>query len=236
MSRMRATWVLIVVAACGNDSQPTRERRVTPDASARACKHAPECFPAQDTPGLTCSVAGELFTCDHCGDRGGLMKCKDIDGDGCLDLVRTECGRPDGCEVVAEVGARCKRIEESQDRFGALTPGQALPAGFIECTGADTVFPVADDKLVLVARTRAVFENPITWSVALVGAGLTIPPDEQPAQFLDIDDTWVDVTRTLDVTGFDDQAHDVAITFTLKDQLQSIAMTCNNVTLKRVGS
>jgi hypothetical protein len=64
------------------------------------------------------------------------MQCIDTDKDGCVELVRKECGRKAGCALGPGPGAdvACAALADSDaplNLFGAQIPGQDLPAGFV---------------------------------------------------------------------------------------------------------
>ena len=64
-----------------------------------SCKPDPACVPgarAKDPKDdRACTVGSTAVTCPWCKD-GGRYAGVDVDGDGCVEAARTECGRPVG--------------------------------------------------------------------------------------------------------------------------------------------
>lgn len=204
-----------------------------------SCKPAAECVPpgkprAGDDPSRQCRVHGLAVTCPYC-EGGGVMKCTDVDGDGCVDLARTECGQPDGCvDGEGLPGAQCKELKAALNLFGVLEAGKKLPEGFVSLHDPHTI-AVADDKLTVVIKTRGDFEGPTRWSVALKGAGLDIPAVEAKASYLDVRDDWGILRRDLDITGYQEGASDVVLTFKISDHQHGLTYTAEPLTLQKAG-
>lgn len=231
-------WLVVAAVLVGCGSQESSAPKPAPrDARpALACKHALECVPARATArDEECTVGGVEVTCPRCGPSGGLLECVDTDGDGCVELIRTECGRPAGCAVlpdehgVARPGCKPLAADVAINQFGAYGP-----QGFVACNTGVTL-PIVDGKLILAVRTRAMFSGPTTWSVAVTGGKLDVPAAPAEAVYEDLDSDFGELRRTVDVTGVDPAAKDLAIKYTLKDWKEELAFTCDGVSLGSVS-
>lgn len=229
--------LLSVAATACKEPQPAPVATAKPEGPA-GCTHAPECVPpraAAPEDDRRCWIGTTPMTCAYCGERGGLMECLDTNGDGCLELLRKECGQASGCALKPgpEAEVACKRLgaEDPTNQFGAQTPGQALPAGFV-AAHKSKVFPVKDGKLTLVLRTRDQFVGPTTWSVGLKGAGLNIAPVTQAAEYVDVQDDYAVLQKVLDVSGFDANASDVEVTYTISDYRGDLSVKYDQISLR----
>ncbi len=249
MPRMRSSHRLLVLvslllgsaSACKDPPAADTPAALAKPASAAGCTHAPECVPpraAAPDDDRRCAIGTTPMTCAYCGERGGLMECVDTDRDGCLELVRKECGQNDGCarKPGPDAAVACKptAADEPANQFGAQTPGQELPAGFV-AAHKSKVFPVKDGKLTLVVRTRDHFVGPTTWSVGLTGAGLNLAPAKMTAEYIDVSDDYAVLRQVLDVRGFDANASDVTIVYTVSDYKQDLSVKYEQISLRETG-
>lgn len=232
--------VSVAAPAC-KDTAPAPVAAAKPDGAA-GCKHAPECVPPRapaPEDDRRCAIGATPMTCAYCGERGGLMECLDTDSDGCLELVRKECGQASGCALKPgpDAAVACKSIgdDEPANQFGAQTPGEELPAGFV-AAHQSKVFPVKDGKLTLVVRTRDHFVGPTTWSVGLKGAGLNLAPVKMSAEYVDVKDDYAVLRQVLDVSGFDANASDVEVVYTVSDYRGDLSVKYEQIALRESGS
>ena len=79
------------------------------------------------------------------------------------------------------------------------------------------------------------FVGPTTWSVGLTGAGLNLAPAKMTAEYIDVSDDYAVLRQVLDVRGFDANASDVAIVYTVSDYKQDLSVKYEQISLRETG-
>lgn len=151
------------------------------------------------------------FVYSRCSDDGlAVESCMDVDDNGCMEIVRKECGSL-GCSLApwgdSSSGLDCRpinpRITKSGARssgpqmtWGILTPGESLPDGFVKAP--KTWLTDTNGRLVAVFKTRAVI-NVALDTVFQLGDSRQVKVTGRPATFEDYGDGYITFVVPFDV-------------------------------------